>query len=172
MECHPLETLNTRPSGRLIIDRRCFPRIFLLENWLSTFFKGTVMQIKKALINDHLCVSKVSWKFRIPTIYNFGVIYPWSLLFSWKVVFFLTVSIVFLFISKTLRVNNLKTRTAMNAQNSVFVICVEAIICLLLYNLHNCTFKNNIYSGKNSTNKYMLKVSKRHTRARSNYFQS
>ena len=32
------------------------------------------MQIEKALINDRLRVSKVSWKFRIPIIYNFGVI--------------------------------------------------------------------------------------------------
>ena len=29
----------------------------------------------------------------------------------------------------------------MNAKISVFVICVEAIIYLLLYNLHGCTFK-------------------------------
>ena len=36
-----------------------------------------------------------SWKFRIPTIYNFGVIYPWNLLFSYKAAYFLTVSIVF-----------------------------------------------------------------------------
>ena len=28
------------------------------------------MQIKKALINDHLRVSKLSLKFRIPTIHN------------------------------------------------------------------------------------------------------
>ena len=42
---------------------------------------------------------------------------------------------------KTLRLNNLKTRTAKNAKISVFVICVEAIIYLLLYNLHDCTFK-------------------------------
>ena len=37
--------------------------------------KGAVMQIEKALIIDHLRVSKVSRKFRIPTIYNFVVIY-------------------------------------------------------------------------------------------------
>ena len=29
----------------------------------------------------------------------------------------------------------------MNAKISVFVICVEAIIYLLLYNLYGCTFK-------------------------------
>ena len=34
-------------------------------------FKGTVMQIEKALINGGLCVSKVSWKFHIPTFSNF-----------------------------------------------------------------------------------------------------
>ena len=53
------------------------------------------MLIGKALINDRLIVSKVSWKFRIPTIYNLVVIYPWNLLFSEKVAYFLTVSIVF-----------------------------------------------------------------------------
>ena len=31
----------------------------------------------------------------------------------------------------------------MNAKISVFVICVEAIIHLLLYNLHDCTFKGS-----------------------------
>ena len=39
-------------------------------------FKGTVMQIEKAQINDHLRVSKVSGESRIPTICNFAVIYP------------------------------------------------------------------------------------------------
>ena len=53
------------------------------------------MQIEKALTNDRLRVSEVSWKFRIPTIYNFAVIYSWNLLFCWKVAYFLTVSIVF-----------------------------------------------------------------------------
>ena len=46
------------------------------------FLKGAVMQLEKVLINDRLRVSKVSWKFRIPTIYNFGVIYSWNLQFS------------------------------------------------------------------------------------------
>ena len=31
----------------------------------------------------------------------------------------------------------------MNAKNLVLVNCVKAIIYLLLYNLHDCTFKNN-----------------------------
>ena len=62
---------------------------------LSNFLKVQVMQIVKALINDRLRVSKVSWKFRIPTICNFAVIYSWNLLLSWKVAYFLIVSIVF-----------------------------------------------------------------------------
>ena len=41
-----------------------------------------------------------------------------------------------------LQLNNLKTRTAMNAKISVFVICDEAIIYLLLYNSHDWTFRN------------------------------
>ena len=37
----------------------------------------------------------------------------------------------FLFINKTLWFNNVKTGAAMNANSSVFVICAEAITCLL-----------------------------------------
>ena len=36
----------------------------------------------------------------------------------------------------------------MNAKISVFVICVAAIIYLLQYNLHDCTFKSNLTSIK------------------------
>ena len=36
--------------------------------------------------------------------------------------------------------NNLKTRTAINAKISVFVICVEVIMYLLLYSFHDFTF--------------------------------
>ena len=46
-----------------------------------------------------------------------------------------------LFINKTLRLNDLKARTAMNAKALVFVICVDAIIYLLLYNLHTVPLK-------------------------------
>ena len=82
--------------------------------------KGTFLQIGKAPINDHLCVSEVSWKFYIPTIYDFGAIYPWESLF--------------------LTACNIKTSIAMNAKISIFVICVEAILDLLLHNLHDCTY--------------------------------
>ena len=33
----------------------------------------------------------------------------------------------------------------MNAKISVFVVCVKAIIYLLLYNLHDCSFKEVVY---------------------------
>ena len=48
----------------------------------GTVSKGTVMQIEKSLINDRLCVSKVSWTFHIPIIYDLGLIYQWNFLFS------------------------------------------------------------------------------------------
>ena len=41
------------------------------QNSNSDWSYGTVMQIDKAPINNGLRVSKVPWKFRIPTIYNF-----------------------------------------------------------------------------------------------------
>ena len=46
-----------------------------LQRWKDWVPKGTVKQIEKSLINDPLRVSKVSWKFRIPAIYNFEVIH-------------------------------------------------------------------------------------------------
>ena len=55
----------------------------------------------------------------------------------------------FLFVNKTLWLNNLKTKTATNAKILVHVICVEAIIYLLLYNLHGYTFKSNNFLNHN-----------------------
>ena len=60
-----------------------------------TDLKGAFMQTEKALINDHSRVSKVFWKFFIPTVYNFAEIHPGNLLFSWKVGHFSAVSTVF-----------------------------------------------------------------------------
>ena len=51
----------------------------------------------------------------------------------------------FLFINKILQLSNLKTRTGMNMKISVFVISVQAIIYLLLYDLHDCTFNSFLY---------------------------
>ena len=82
---------------------------------LLAYTEGTAMQIEKALTIDRLHVSKVSWKFYMPTIYNFVVICPWNLLFSYKIAYFLIILIVFL-------------------------VFVETIMYLLLDNLHNCTF--------------------------------
>ena len=68
----PPESLTKTQYMDLLIFSRC----------CKTSIKGTVIQIEKALMNDPLRVSKVSWKFRIRTIYNFPVNYPWNLLFS------------------------------------------------------------------------------------------
>ena len=46
----------------------------------------------------------------------------------------------FFLLNKALRLNNLKTRAAMKVKVSVFVVYVEAIMYLLLHNLHDCTF--------------------------------
>ena len=102
----------------------------------------TVMQFKKQLINDRLRVSDISSKFRILTTYYYAVIFSWNLKFSEKIAFFLTVTIVFfVFININLQLDNLKSRTAMYEKISVFVICVVVILYLILYNLHDCTFK-------------------------------
>ena len=39
----------------------------------------------------------------------------------------------------------------MNAKISVLVICVEAIIHLVLYNLHNSTFNENVFAERNES---------------------
>ena len=46
----------------------------------------------------------------------------------------------FSFINKNLWVNNLKTSAATGARISVFVIFVEAIINMLIYDVHDYTF--------------------------------
>ena len=63
----------------------------------------------------------------------------------------------FLFIKKALRLNNLKTRTAMNVKILVFVTCVEAIIYLLLWNLHDCTFNQWWKKVRNSHRRCSMK---------------
>ena len=77
---------------------------------------GTAMQIQKALINDRLRFTKVSWKFRIPTVYNFAVTYPWNLLFPENVAYFLTVSIVF-----SVNKQNFKAHNSYECEN--FCVC-------------------------------------------------
>ena len=64
-----------------------FTNSLLLCQWKMhssyfSYFKGTVIQIEKSPIKDRLRISKVSWKFCVPTIFNFAIIYPWNLLFS------------------------------------------------------------------------------------------
>ena len=60
--------------------------------------------------------------------------------------------------NKTLRLNSLKATTAINAKISVFAISVEAIIYLLLYNLHDDTFKNIDHSITSLNTKVYLMV--------------
>ena len=47
-------------------------------------------------------------------------------------------------INSILRLINLSRRTAMNVKISVFVIYIEAIIYLLLYNFRDSTFKGTV----------------------------
>ena len=54
--------------------------------------------------------------------------------------------------NKILQLNNLKTRRAMNVEVLVFVICDEAIIYLVLYNLHDCAFES--LKKRNSQKRY------------------
>ena len=73
--------------------------------------------------------------------------------------YFLKVSNVFYVYKQNLWLDNLKTRTSMNAKASVFVICVEAIIYLLLYNVHDFTFNTQIkspFSFKETAKSYKL----------------
>ena len=62
---------------------------------------------------------------------------------------------LFLFINKILRLNNLKTRTAMNTKISVFVICVEVIIYLILCNSRDFTL-NYFYHCSVRAVRFML----------------
>ena len=47
--------------------------------------------------------------------------------------------------NKSLPFKKIKTRTAMNAKILVLVFCVEEIIYLPLYNLHDCTFEVQLH---------------------------
>ena len=49
--------------------------------------------------------------------------------------------------TNVLRLNNLKTEQVTSAKFSEFVLYVEAIIYLLLYNLHGFTFKEINFRG-------------------------
>ena len=63
-------------------------------------------------------------------------------------------------INSILRLINLSRRTAMNAKISVFVIYVEAIIYLLLYNFLDSTFKGTVMQIEKALINDRLHVSK------------
>ena len=48
-----------------------------------------------------------------------------------------------------------KLRTIMNVKISVFVICIEAIMYFLLYNLHDCNF-NYVKLESSSFNRRLI----------------
>ena len=74
----PEKTSMTSISCLLLLNLNRFQTVlwcFLYWLWISNYwlgnllvFKGIVMQTEKALINDRLRVSKISWKLRIPTV--------------------------------------------------------------------------------------------------------
>ena len=57
-----------------------------------------------------------------------------------KVAYFLSFCCLFLFLNRALGLNILGAGAAMGAKLSVSGICDEAIIHLLLHNLHDCAF--------------------------------
>ena len=65
--------------------------------------------------------------------------------------------IVFSVYKQNFTAQNLKTRTALIVKVSVFVICVEAIIYFLLYNLHDCTCKNIFQTAEHCNEKELGK---------------
>ena len=65
----------------------------------------------------------------------------------------------FLFINKTLWLNNFKTRATMIAKISVLVICVEVIIYLLLYHLQDYPFTARILYDTRVTQSLGLRLS-------------
>ena len=80
-----------------------------------------------------------NFAFRLFTILqycNFPVKFDSLLYFSFT---YLAVSIVFAVYKQNLRLNNLRTRRAINAKVSVFVICVKAMIYLLFYDFIDFT---------------------------------
>ena len=99
---HHLGLTNLEKFAKL--SKICFSmECFLVD--FSQFFKGTVMQIEKAQINELLRASKIFWEFGIPTIYNFAVIYPWNFLKRQPT--FYQFLLIFLFANKSAGLNNL-----------------------------------------------------------------
>ena len=97
-------------------------------------------------VSDKLVIARI-----VIYLAQYGQYFPrfsyFTFIFLKRSLLFNSSCCLFLFVNKTLRLNNFKTRRSMNAKISVFVIFVEAVIYLLLYNLHDCTF-NNSYSAK------------------------
>ena len=112
-----------------------------LVTFTEKILKGSVIQTDKALINKHVFQ-------KYPEISHSN--YPWFCSYlPVKIAGFLNISLLFhsfccLFYLQTKLYRSI-TRTAMNAKNSVFVIFIEAIIYLSLYNFHDCTFNGKLH---------------------------
>ena len=71
-----------------VVNTLILTNILIIWNWdnsWSTYCFHNPEDVDlslKVMSNDRLRVSKVSWKFRISTFYNFAVIYPWNFPFS------------------------------------------------------------------------------------------
>ena len=75
--CHKFSLGSSSLSrNKICWEHRLYEFYVLQKTKTKIGITGTVMQIEKAVIDDRLRASKVSWKFHIPTIFNFAVIYP------------------------------------------------------------------------------------------------
>ena len=89
-------------------------------------------------------IETAPWKFCIPSTYYFFSNLPMKFaVFLKSSLVFNSFYCLFFLLTKLYGSIALKTRAAMNAKMSMFIIWVEAITYLLLYNLHDCTFKYN-----------------------------
>ena len=100
----------------------------------------TVMPNKKSTDKNDLCILKVSWKHFIPKFCS-NLLVTFAIFL--KNSFFNSFYCLFCY-KQIFTAQWLKTRTTMNVKISVFVFCVKEMIYLLLYNLHDCTFKVRI----------------------------
>ena len=109
-----------------MISKTHIQRIFFKK---KSTLKCTVMQAKKSLINGGLRVWSVSCEFRVPAIYNF---ISWTFMkFTFLVkssLLFNTFYCLFRLETNSLQLSNLKTKKAMNAKFSEFIIQVKTVI--------------------------------------------
>ena len=102
-------------------------------------FEGKVVEIEKALINNCLLFKNYPENFEFQ---QFITLQHATFLKKWPA----SQQLLTLLLNKNLRLNNLKTGIAINANISVFVLYFDAIIYLLLSNLNDSTSKPSVKS--------------------------